>query len=135
MKAVGVATKGAGVILVADDDAAVRGLVVAGFSEHGHTVIEASDGEAALRLAVERHPDVILLDVMMPRMDGRDVLRRLKADPQLASIPVFVYSARGAHSDRLLGLELGAEDYIEKPFELDMLVRRLEYALWKSRGA
>jgi DNA-binding response OmpR family regulator len=122
-----------GCILVADDDTELQTLVARLAAAHGYTVIQALDGERALAEIALRRPDLILLDLMMPRLDGRDVLRRLKADPDTATIPVIVYSARGEHSDRLLGLELGADDYIEKPFNADMLMRRISHRIWKSK--
>jgi DNA-binding response OmpR family regulator len=104
-------------------------------TEQGYRVLQAFDGEEALRLVTADRPDLLLLDIMMPRLDGRDVLRRLKGDPATARLPVIVFSARGDHSDRLVGLELGADDYIEKPFDIDALLRRIEYLIWKSREA
>lgn len=125
-----------GLILVADDDEALQLMIQRLAQKAGFDVVQALDGEAALRICAERRPDLILLDIMMPRLDGRDVLRRLKGDPALRDIPVIVFSARGEQSDRLLGLELGADDYVDKPFDIDLLVRKIEYRLWKrAEGA
>jgi len=120
-------------ILVIDDDAAF----VASFERlaklRGFTVEKAFDGEAGLKAAAEKQPDCIILDVMMPRVDGRDAMKRLKAGEATRRIPVIMYSARGDHDDRITGLELGADDYIAKPFDPDMLLRRVEYLVWKRR--
>lgn len=121
-------------MLVADDDETLLGMVSRVATKAGYEVLLASDGLSALSMAAEKQPDVILLDIMMPRMDGRDVLKRLKASPDTRDIPVIIFSARGEHSDRILGLELGADDYIEKPFNLEMLLRKLDYRVWKRQG-
>lgn len=121
-------------LLIVDDDEGLQALLFRAAEAAGYEVVQVFDGEAALRHAAESRPDLILLDVMMPKLDGRDVLRRLKADPATARIPVIVCSARGEQSDRLVGLELGAHEYLDKPFRLDMLLRRIEYLLWKTRA-
>ena len=92
------------------------------------------DPDAGVSMAQSEKPDVILLDVILPGVDGRDALKRLKADAATRHIPVVMYSARGGHSDRRLGLELGADEYIDKPFDADMLLRRLEHLVWKKRS-
>jgi DNA-binding response OmpR family regulator len=121
-------------ILVVDDDAAFQ----AAFERHarklGFLVDKAFDGDAGVSMAHSEKPDVILLDVILPGVDGRDALKRLKADDSTRHIPVVMYSARGGHSDRRLGLELGADEYIDKPFDADMLLRRLEHLVWKKRS-
>lgn len=123
-----------GRILIADDDEALQTLVKKVAAGAGYEVLQALDGEAALAAARgQPRPELILLDIMMPRLDGRDVLKRLKADPTTSDIPVIVYSARGEHSDRIIGLELGAADYVEKPFNVELLLRKIEYVLWKAR--
>jgi len=99
----------------------------------GFVVTQCLEGRDALRIATDEQPDLVLLDVMMPYSDGRDVLRDLKAGPQTKDIPVFVYTARDAHYDRLAALELGADDYFEKPFDLELLMTRIEYRIWKRQ--
>jgi two-component system phosphate regulon response regulator PhoB len=125
---------GKGRILIADDDEALQLLLRRVATKAGFEVVQAFDGEGAVATAVAEKPDCILLDIMMPRLDGRDVLKRLKAAPETKDIPVILFSARGEHSDRIAGLELGADDYVEKPFNVDMLLRRVEYRVWKKRG-
>jgi DNA-binding response OmpR family regulator len=123
-----------GHLLVVDDDESLQHMLERMAVKAGFEVSQAFDGETAVKVAAATRPDCILLDVTMPRLDGRDVLKRLKADPATASIPVIMFSARGEHSDRLVGLELGADDYVEKPFNMDMLLRKVEYRVWKHRG-
>jgi len=122
-------------ILVIDDDAPFQ----AAFERHarkaGFHVDKAFDGLAGVAMAKTERPDVIVLDVILPGLDGRDALKQLKADAATKDIPVVMFSARGAHSDRRVGLELGAEEYIDKPFDTDMLLRRLEHLVWKRKRA
>ncbi len=103
-------------ILIVDDIPDNVKLLTIELREHGHEVIQASDGSTALQTARETLPDVILLDVVMPGMDGIEVCRRLKADPLTASVPVLMVSALGDEDDVLKGLAAGAHDYITKPF-------------------
>jgi two-component system, OmpR family, response regulator MprA len=122
-------------ILVIDDDAAFQAAFERHARKQGFLIEKAFDGDHGVKMAVAVQPDVILLDVLMPNLDGRDALRRLKEEASTKEIPVVIYSARGAHSDRMLGLELGAEEYVSKPFDADMLLRRLEHLVWKRRTA
>src|SRR5260370_14259344 len=102
-------------VLVVDDvDVNVR-LLEAKLSSEYFTVITASSGEEALRAARSEHPDIVLLDVMMPEMDGFEVCRRLKADARSADIPVIMVTALSEISDRVHGLECGADDFLTKP--------------------
>ena len=99
-----------------------------GFSE----VVGAPDGEAGLAAARKLRPDLILLDIMLPGIDGLTVCRNLKADPEFAAIPVILLTARGEESDIVLGLELGADDYITKPFSSNVLLARIRVQLRKK---
>src|SRR5262245_26175751 len=117
--------------LVADDDSDIRRIVATAARRQGMRVIEAEDGEHALRLIREELPDAIVLDVMMPKEDGRDVCRKVRADDKTKEIPIVMFTAKDDQADRLVGLELGADDYIAKPFKIDMLMRRVEYLIWK----
>jgi DNA-binding response OmpR family regulator len=114
-------------ILVIDDEPEmVRGLED-NFRFEGYQTLSATDGAAGLALALREGPDLVLLDIMMPRMSGWDVLRALR-DKQL-DIPVIMLTARGEEVDRVLGLELGADDYVTKPFSLRELLARVRAVL------
>ena len=106
-----------------DDDSIRRGLVDA-LSYSGYTVHEASDGEQGLAMCLSVEADLVLLDIMMPKMDGLEVLRELRKPKP--DVPVIFLTARGEESDRIGGLKLGADDYIVKPFSLDELMARIE---------
>ena len=115
-------------ILVVDDVLDNVKLLAYELSDHGYEVVTAADGPAALRRARETAPDVILLDVMMPGMDGIEVCRRLKADPELRPIPVVMVSARELEDDVVDGLDAGAHDYVTKPFNPRILLARVRSA-------
>ncbi len=113
-------------VLVADDDPNVREIIRLYFQEHHLEVIEAANGEEAVHLAEKEAPDVIILDVMMPGMDGYDVTRELRAK---TDVPIIMLTAKGSELDRVLGLELGADDYVTKPFSPRELVARIKAIL------
>ncbi|GAO02586.1 response regulator transcription factor [Anaeromyxobacter sp. PSR-1] len=114
-------------ILVAEDDPAVARLYTAYAQSRGHTVLVARDGAEAFTAAADQGPDLILLDVAMPKVDGRDALRRLKADPRTQGIPVLVISAAGSDQHlRELMLQLGAWDVMEKPVDLQIAFNKAE---------
>ena len=114
-------------ILVIDDDPAVTGLLRRGLAYEGYAVVTAASGEAGLALARETPPDLVVLDRMMPGLDGMAVLARLRAaDPQL---PVLFLTARDAPTDEVEGLRAGADDYIVKPFTFDVLLARIQVLL------
>ena len=118
-------------ILVVDDEPSVLKAIRLGLMFEGYRVTTASDGVAALEAITESVPDAVLLDVMMPRMDGLTVLRRLRSvNP---SLPVLLLTARTSVGDRVTGLDLGADDYLTKPFDLDELLARIRAML--RRGA
>lgn len=116
-------------VLIADDSFESVELLNAVLSEQGYEVIIAFDGEEALVKAQEEKPDLLLLDIMMPKVDGYEVCRRLKADPSTARIPILILTARGDILDRVKGLDLGAEDYFTKPFNIKELVARVQARL------
>lgn len=119
-----------GVILVVEDDAAIRRGVVDMLRYNGYVVHEAPDGRAGLELALAVDADLVLLDIMMPQMDGMQVLAELrKARP---AQPVIFLTARGEEEDRVRGLRLGADDYVVKPFGIDELIARVEAVLRRS---
>lgn len=116
-------------ILVADDNFESVELLEEVLTDQGYEVIIAFDGEEALVKAREERPDLLLLDIMMPKIDGYEVCRCLKADPNTARIPILILTARGDILDRVKGLDLGAEDYFTKPFNIQELVARVQARL------
>lgn len=120
-------------ILIVEDEEAIRELIRINLVAAGYATSEASDGAQALERAKSVKPDLILLDWMLPGLDGTDVLRHLRADPALAAIPVLMLTAKSEESDVVLGLELGAADYVTKPFSNKVLVARIRALL--RRGA
>ncbi len=119
-------------LLIADDDPAIRTLLRDFFEAQGYAVVAAADGPEALALARSAAPDLALLDVMMPGLDGLDVVRRLRAEGET---PVILVTARVGETDRVVGLELGADDYVTKPFSLHELAARVRAVLRRARGA
>jgi two-component system sensor histidine kinase/response regulator len=113
-------------ILVVDDEPSIVKLVSTTLRTRGHTVFEAFDGVEALEKAFEVKPDLILLDIMMPRLDGKETRKRLKADPRTANTPVIHLSAVGDFESQLEGMEDGLTDYVTKPFEPRELAHRVE---------
>ncbi|HEX9712240.1 MAG TPA: response regulator [Actinomycetota bacterium] len=109
-------------MLVVDDDRVIQQLLQVNLELEGYDVVTADNGHDALRLIKDLRPDLVLLDVMMPKLDGREVCRRIKADPSVASIPVIFLSARAQDMDINSGLDLGASAYLTKPFDpVDLL--------------
>lgn len=117
-------------ILVVDDEERLRSLLRAYLTQEGYNVLTAGDGLEALHLARQQKPDLIILDVMMPRMDGLEFLKQYRARDQGA--PVIVLTARVDEADMVLGLELGADDYVTKPFSPRVLVARVRAALRRA---
>jgi two-component system alkaline phosphatase synthesis response regulator PhoP len=118
-------------ILIADDEKDIIEMVKYNLSKEGFTVLTASNGRQAIDQALH-HPDLILLDVMMPEYDGWEVLKRLRKNPQTAEIPVVFLTARSGDIDEVLGLELGADDYIIKPISIPKLIARVKHALRRA---
>jgi DNA-binding response OmpR family regulator len=116
-------------ILVADDEEDLRELVAYRLTRSGYDVVAAEDGQEALQLARERRPDLMVLDVMMPRLDGYELTRRVRAEEALRSVPVILLTARSQESDVGRGFEVGADDYLKKPFSPDELVARVRAVL------
>ena len=112
-------------ILVADDDPLMIELIEFKLTSRGYDVLTASDGEAAVASSILHQPDLIVLDAMMPVLDGFEVLRRLRLDERTQSIPVIMLTARRQEPDVLAGLALGARDYVIKPFIPEELVARI----------
>ena len=112
-------------VLVAEDEPDIRGLIVFSLEYAGYEVIEALNGEEAIKLAESEQPDLILLDVRMPKLNGYEACSVLKAQESTRRIPVVFLSARGQETEIKRGLELGAEEYILKPFAPDELYQRV----------
>ena len=116
-------------ILVADDDEDILSLVAFRLERSGFTVLKALDGEEALRLALDEVPDLAVLDVMMPKLDGYEVTRRMRANETTSRIPVILLTARAQESDVAAGFEAGADDYVKKPFSPQELGTRVQAIL------
>jgi two-component system, OmpR family, alkaline phosphatase synthesis response regulator PhoP len=121
-------------ILVVDDDPEIVRLLGAYLERAGCQVLTAGDGDMALYILRCEHPDLVVLDLTLPSRDGRSVMRAAREDPALADIPMIVVTARVEDADRILGLELGADDYITKPFNPREVVLRVRTVLRRSRG-
>ena len=111
-------------ILIVEDEKNIVDILSFNLSKEGYDTLEAYDGEAGLRLALEENPDLILLDLMLPKMDGFDVCRSVRERNR--STPIIMLTAREEESDKVLGLELGADDYITKPFSMRELLARVK---------
>jgi DNA-binding response OmpR family regulator len=117
------------VVLVADDDPDILSLVSLRLERAGYEVVTAGDGEQALAAALERAPDLALLDVMMPKLDGYEVTQRLRASDSTRHVPVILLTARVQEADIERGVEAGADDYVKKPFSTTELRDRVQAAL------
>jgi diguanylate cyclase (GGDEF)-like protein len=120
-------------ILVVDDDPDIARFVEVNLRSAGYDVTVATDGEEALRRAHEIHPDLVLLDVMMPRIDGFEVAQRLRRDPRSANTSIIMLTAKALSSDKVLGLTAGADDYIIKPFDPIELLARVKGVLRRKK--
>ncbi len=116
-------------ILLIEDEEAIRRVLRHNLSREGYRVLESGDGEGGLEKARSQAPDLVVLDLMLPGLDGISVCRRLKADPLTASIPVLMLTAKGEEADVVLGLGVGADDYVVKPFRLKEFLARVEAVL------
>lgn len=119
-------------ILVADDEEDVLNLVATNLKAAGFTVLKAEDGSSALQKARTQNPALIILDLMLPGMSGLEVCKVLKGEPKTAGVPIIMLTAKAEEVDRVLGLELGADDYITKPFSPRELVLRVKSVLRRS---
>ncbi len=122
-----------GTILVIEDDADIRELLRFNLEKEGFTALESGDGERGLAMAREHCPDCILLDLMLPGLDGLEVCRRLTSSSETRDIPVMILTARGEEMDRVVGLSLGADDYVVKPFSVRELMLRVRAVLRRRR--
>ncbi len=122
-----------GKILVVDDENYILHILDFSLGAEGYEVVTAEDGEEAVRKAKEQKPDLVVLDVMMPKMDGFEACRAIKGDPELGGTPVILLSAKARDVDQKQGYEAGADDYITKPFSPGRLVDRV-HGLLKARA-
>jgi len=121
-------------ILVVEDEKEIQDLLAHYLRKEGFTPILAPDGEAGLLQARRQKPDLVLLDILLPKADGLEVLRALRANPETAQTPVVMLTAKGDETDRVVGLELGADDYIPKPFSPREVVARIKAIFRRSRS-
>src|SRR5579871_3392124 len=121
-------------ILIVDDEQDVLDLLVYNLQKAGYKTIAARDGAAALQKARDELPSLIVLDLMLPQMDGTEVCRHLKAEPKTAHIPIIMLTAKAEEVDRVVGLELGADDYVTKPFSPRELALRVKGVLRRANG-
>lgn len=121
-------------ILVVDDEKDLLDLVVYNLKKSGYETLTAGDGKQALSQVSKAQPDLIILDVMMPGLSGTEVLTRLRADPATAKLPVILLTAKSEEVDQVVGLTVGADDYVTKPFSMKVLMARVESLLRRSKG-
>jgi two-component system phosphate regulon response regulator PhoB len=121
-------------IVVIEDEEDIRELIRYNLDKEGFRVLAANSGEEGLELVMNSMPDLIVLDLMLPGIDGLQVCRQLKAEPKTKNIPIMMVTARGEEPDVVSGLELGAEDYVSKPFSPKVLVARVKTVLRRSQA-
>jgi two-component system, OmpR family, alkaline phosphatase synthesis response regulator PhoP len=122
-------------ILVVEDEDDIRELLRYNLAKEGYRVVWAASGEEALKAIRASLPDLVLLDLMLPGLDGLDVCRSLKQDPHTRNLPIVMLTAKGEEADIIVGLELGADDYVTKPFNLRVLLARLRAVLRRRIAA
>ncbi len=122
-------------ILVVEDDADLRDLITYNLRGEGFVVLTAADGVTALDIARQNPVSLVLLDLMLPRLDGLDVCRQLRARPETAQVPILMLTARGEETDKVVGLEVGADDYVTKPFGWKELRARIRALLRRGEQA
>jgi len=120
-------------LLIVDDEKDIVKMLDYNLKKEGFRLISAYDGEAALELSKKEHPDLVILDLMLPGIDGLEVCKSLKRDDKTAKIPVIMLTAKSQESDKVVGLELGADDYITKPFSPRELIARIKAVLRRSK--
>lgn len=119
-------------ILIVDDEKDIADLVAYNLEKEGYEVLKAFDGEKALALVRAKKPALVVLDLMLPGIQGLEVCKRLRRDAESASIPIIMLTAKGEELDRVIGLEVGADDYVTKPFSVKELVARIKAVLRRS---
>ena len=118
-------------ILIVDDEQPIIDMLVYNLEKEGYNTLEATDGEKAVDLALNENPDLILLDIMIPKIDGLSVCKRIR---HTLNVPIIMLTAKSEEIDKILGLELGADDYITKPFSIRELMARIKANLRKGKG-
>ena len=124
-----------GHILIVEDEAALSTLLAYNLEKEGFSVRVAGDGEQAIDALAEEQPDLVLLDWMLPHLSGIEICRRIRRDPATSGLPVIMLTAKGEESDRIRGLDTGADDYVTKPFSPAELVARVRALLRRTRPA
>jgi two-component system response regulator VicR len=119
-------------VLVVDDEQSIRELLVFNLQKEGYDTLEAEDGVTAVDLAIEKKPDLIMLDVMLPKLDGISVCKKIRYALNISNIPIIMISAKDEESDKIVGLEMGADDYITKPFQIREVMARVKANLRKA---
>jgi two-component system OmpR family response regulator len=119
-------------VLVVEDDSTLIGVIKYNLVKEGYTTITASDGEQAIEAARKEHPDLIILDIMLPKLDGLEVCRMIRRD---MTVPIIMLTARSEEIDKVVGLEIGADDYMTKPFSVKELMARIKALLRRSEMA
>ncbi len=119
-------------ILVVDDEKNIRDLLVFNLQNEGYNTLEAEDGLQAVDIALKESPDLILLDVMLPKLDGKSVCKKLRYSLNMSNIPILMISAKDSETDKIVGLEIGADDYITKPFQIREVIARVKANLRKA---
>jgi phosphate regulon transcriptional regulator PhoB len=121
-------------VLIVEDEKDIRDLVRYNLEEEGFAVIEASDGEVGLNLATRERPTLIILDLMLPGLSGLEVCKHLRTGEETVQVPILILTARASEVDKVLGLEIGADDYVTKPFSPRELVARVKAVLRRAYG-
>lgn len=117
-------------VLIVDDEQSIIDILVYNLKKEGYNTIEANDGQTAVDVAIEQKPDLILLDIMLPKMDGLTACKKIKS--AIPNVPILILSAKDEELDKIVGLELGADDYITKPFSVRELMARVKANLRKT---
>jgi DNA-binding response OmpR family regulator len=121
-------------ILVVEDEETVLDTLAYNLQEEGYKVLKAGDGEEALATIRKKKPDLVILDIMLPKLDGLAVCRLVRKDPDVAHIPIIMLTARGTQGDKMVGLDSGADDYVTKPFGFGELMARIRAVLRRAPG-
>jgi len=121
-------------ILIVEDETDLAELIAYNLRRAGHEADIAHSGEDGLRLAIETHPDLVILDLMLPTLSGLDVARRIRSNPKTSNLPIIMLTAKASETDQVQGLQVGADDYVTKPFSPKVLLARVTAALRRSRA-